>query len=76
MAQLVKERIRKQYGKLTGSQKIICKIAIEKPSLLAIHTAKKLRSLRIPVKQLSFAFVTHWVTPDTQSFRKKSKSLF
>jgi DNA-binding MurR/RpiR family transcriptional regulator len=42
MAQLVKERIRKQYGKLTASQKIICKIAIEKPSLLAIHTAKKI----------------------------------
>lgn len=45
MEQHVKERIRKQYGNLTASQKIISKIAIEKPSLLAIHTAKKIAEL-------------------------------
>ncbi|EJL44075.1 RpiR family transcriptional regulator [Brevibacillus agri] len=43
--QHVKERIRKQYGHLTASQKIISKIALEKPSLLAIHTAKKIAEL-------------------------------
>ncbi|GED71738.1 RpiR family transcriptional regulator [Brevibacillus reuszeri] len=45
MEQHVKERIRKQYGNLTASQKIISKIAIEKPGLLAIHTAKKIAEL-------------------------------
>ena len=45
MEQHVKERIRKQYGNLTASQKIISKLAIEKPSLLAIHTAKKIAEL-------------------------------
>lgn len=45
MDQQVKERIRKQYGNLTASQKIISKIAIEKPGLLAIHTAKKIAEL-------------------------------
>lgn len=41
----VKERIRKQFGNLTASQKIISKIAVDKPSLIAIHTAKKIGEL-------------------------------
>ncbi|QRG65112.1 MurR/RpiR family transcriptional regulator [Brevibacillus choshinensis] len=45
MDELVKERIRKQYGNLTSSQKIISKFVIEKPSLFAIHTAKKAADL-------------------------------
>ncbi|WP_232698685.1 MurR/RpiR family transcriptional regulator [Brevibacillus daliensis] len=45
MDEQVRERIRKQYNNLTASQKIISKIAIEKPSLLAIHPAKKIGEL-------------------------------
>jgi DNA-binding MurR/RpiR family transcriptional regulator len=45
MEEQVKERIRKQFGNLTASQKIISKIAVEKPSLIAIHTAKKIGEL-------------------------------
>lgn len=45
MDEHVKERIRKQYGNLTASQKIISKFVIEKPNLIAIHTAKKIADL-------------------------------
>lgn len=41
----VKERIRKQYSNLTASQKIITKLVLDKPGLMAVHPAKKIAEM-------------------------------